>query len=192
MRPATTAPPLTIEPVYDDGVDLTASWGERTHSDIFPAVYRRYRAPANAAEAEDQIQDLAALISAINAQYDEARDQAVGLGLDPTRDRPTKDKLKTIRTARNRHEAIRRAYIHWLAVERGEPLAVSELGVTQYSAKARVELLGATLLTLLDVYLADLDEQVDPVVLHQQLLALRRQLGAVFVTPETPEAGGRA
>lgn len=190
MRPPQSAPPLTIEPVYDDGVDLRATWGERTHGDIFPAVYRRYRAPRDAAEAEEQIRDLAAVITAINAQYDQAREQAVGLGLDPIRDRATKDKLKTIRTARNRHEAIRRAYIHWLALERGEPQPLAELGVTQYSAKARVELLGATLLTLLDVYLADVDEEIDPVVLHQQLLALRNQLSAVFVTPGNQAASG--
>lgn len=180
MRDLNT-PPLAIEPIYDDAIDLTSTWGTRTHEDIFPAVYRRYRAPSDAAEAEQQIRDLAAVINAMNGHYDQAREKAVGLGLDPTRDRPTKDRLKTIRTARNRHEAIRRAYIHWLAQERGEPQSISRLGATQYSAKARVELLGASLLRLMDLYLSDLDAQDDPAVLREQLLALRRDLGAVFV-----------
>ena len=188
--PVTSAPPLTIEPLYDDAVDLTASWGERTHGDIFPAVYRRFRAPHDAVEAEAQIEDLAAVITAINAQYDQARAEAVGLGYDPSRDRPTKDKLKSIRTARNRHEAIRRAYIHWLALERGEPQLLASVGATQYSGKARTELLGASLVTLLDLYLADVNEQVDPQVLRQQLLALRHQLGAVFVANDNTSAGG--
>jgi hypothetical protein len=187
--PVTSAPPLTIEPIYDDAIDLTASWAERTHGDIFPAVYRRYRAPQDAQEAEAQIDDLAAVICAINAQYDQARAEAIGLGLDPNRDRPTKDKLKAIRTARNRHEAIRRAYIHWLAQERGEPQLLPSMGTTQYSAKARVELLGASLLTLLDLYLADVEERLDPQVMHQQLTTLRQQLGAVFMSTEAAETG---
>jgi hypothetical protein len=182
---------LTIEPLYDDAIDLTASWGERTHDDIFPAVYRRFRAPNDAEEAEAQIDDLAAVICAINAQYDQARAEAVGLGLDPSRDRPTKDKLKSIRTARNRHEAIRRAYIHWLAQERGEPQLLASLGATQYSGKARTELLGASLLTLLDLYLADVNEQVDPQVLRQQLLVLRQQLGAVFMASDSGSASSK-
>jgi len=189
--PVTSAPPLTIEPLYDDAIDLTASWGERTHDDIFPAVYRRFRAPNDAEEAEAQIDDLAAVICAINAQYDQARAEAVGLGLDPSRDRPTKDKLKSIRTARNRHEAIRRAYIHWLAQERGEPQLLASLGATQYSGKARTELLGASLLTLLDLYLADVNEQVDPQVLRQQLLVLRQQLGAVFMASDSGSASSK-
>ncbi len=190
MRPpVTSAPPLTIEPDYDDSTDLTATWGNRTHSDIFPAVYRRFRAPRNAEEAETQIIDLAAVISAINAQYDQARAEVIGLGLDPSRDRPTKDKLKTIRTARNRHEAIRRAYIHWLAEERGEPQLLASVGATQYSTKARLELLGTSLLTLLDLSLDDVDGQLDPQVLRQQLLSLRQQLDAVFVSPETSSPG---
>ena len=189
--PVTSAPPLTIEPLYDDAVDLTASWGERTHGDIFPAVYRRFRAPHHAEEAETQIEDLAAVITAINAQYDQARAEAIGLGLDPSRDRPTKDKLKSIRTARNRHEAIRRAYIHWLAQERGEPQLLAAVGATQYSGKARTEVLGASLLTLLDLYLADVEERIDPQVLRQQLRTLQQQLGAVFVPAESSSAGSQ-
>ncbi len=180
----TSAPSLTIKPVYDDGIDLTASWGTRIHPDIFPAVYRRYRAPQDCDEAELQIDDLAAVIVAVNAQYDQARAEAIGLGLDPTRDRPTKDKLKTIRTARNRHEAIRRAYIHWLAEERGVPHLLPSVGATQYSTKARVELLGTSLRTLLDLYLDDVNEQVSPAVLRKQLLLVRQQLDAVFVSPD--------
>jgi hypothetical protein len=186
--PVTSAPPLTIEPVYDDAIDLTSTWGTRTHTDIFPAVYRRFRAPRDTDEAETQIDDLGAVITAINAQYDQARAEAIGLGLDPSRDRPTKDKLKTIRTARNRHEAIRRAYIHWLAEERGEPQLLPSVGATQYSTKSRLELLGTTVLTLLDLYLDDVNEQVNPEVLRQQLRVLRQQLDAVFINSEDHRA----
>ncbi len=185
----TSAPPLTIEPIYDETTDLTDSWGERVHPDIFPAVYRRFRAPRNADEAEIQIDNLAAVINAINAQYDQARAEAVGLGIDPSRDRPTKDKLKTIRTARNRHEAIRRAYIHWLAEERGQPQLLPSVGATQYSTKARIELLGTSLIALLDLYLDDVDDRLDPQVLRQQLMTLRQQLNAVFVSTDVGTAG---
>lgn len=190
--PMNSAPPLTIEPDYGDGVDLTASWGTRTHADAFPAIYRRFRAPESSSEAEVQISDLAVMIQAINAQYDQARAEAVGLGLDPARDQPTKDKLKSIRTARNRYEATRRAYIHWLAEERGQPQILPSVGATQYSTKARLELLGATLVTLLDLYLDDVNEQINSQVLRQRLLVMRQQLDAVFVSPKASDTDTEA
>lgn len=191
MRPPSDLPPLTIETVYDDGVDFTETWGDRRHNDIFPAVYRRHRAPHDPAEAEQQIEDLAVVITRLNGQYDQARQDAIGLGLDPTRDRPTKDRLKVIRSARNRYEAVRRAYIHWLAIERGEPQLLPSLGATQYSGKARIELLGSVVLTLLDAYLADLEGEVDPQVLRPQLQLLRQQLAAVFVCNDATAVGER-
>lgn len=171
-----------IEPVYDDSVDLTDTWVERRHEDIFPAVYRRWRAPLDREECEAMINDLAELIVRINDQYDETRQQAITLGLNPTQDRPTKDKLKSIRSARNRYEAVRRAYIHWLACEDGNSDAVPVLGVTQYSGKARTEALGAAMKKLLEVYIADLNGEEDDQALLRELLVLKRQLESVFVS----------
>lgn len=171
-----------IEAVYDDAIDLTDTWGELKHPDIFPAVYRRWRAPKNTEECQQMISDLAKLIVCINEQYSESREQAMRLGINPMHDRPTKDKLKTIRSARNRYEAVRRAYIHWLSCKEGDSNVIPETGVTQYSAKARLDALAAAVKKLLEVYIADLSDEEDSEKMLDELIRLRRQLEAVFVT----------
>lgn len=171
-----------IEAVYDDNIDLTSSWGENKHPDIFPAVYRRWRAPHDKEECEQMISDLAELIVCINTQYDETREQAMRLGLNPMQDRPTKDKLKSIRSARNRYEAVRRAYIHWLSCVEGEDSVIPQTGVTQYSSKARVEALASAVKKLLEIYIADLSDEEDSEKMLTELIRLRRQLEAVFVS----------
>lgn len=165
-----------IQPVYEDGIDLTHTWGDRLHGDIFPAVYRRYRAPKSVSECEQMISDLATVVSSIADQYESARGEAIGLGLDPVRDRATKDKLKVIRTARNRYEAIRRAYIHWLAVEQGEPVGLSVIGATQLSTRGRIDLLGQAMLQLVDLYIADLDESKSTAEIKELLHSLKQRL----------------
>lgn len=176
---------LTIPPLYTEDADFTASWGDRRHGDIFPAVYRRYRAPFHAAEAQQQIDELAEVITGLNSLYEQTCTKAIGLGIDHRRDQPTKDRLKQIRTNRNRHEAVRRAYIHWLATEQGSPLSLPELGVTQLSAKSRQELLGASVLRLVELYLADLRGDTSTPQLEEQLEQLHRELTGVFaVSPD--------
>lgn len=179
MRNQTTT---IIEPVYDDSIDLTTTWEERIHQDIFPAVYRRWRAPNDHKECEAMISDLAELIICINDQYDETRQQAMTLGLNPSQDRPTKDKLKSIRSARNRYEAVRRAYIHWLSCEEGNGDAVPILGFTQYSGKARTEALGAAMKKLIELYIVDLSGAENDQSTIEELLVLKRQLESVFVS----------
>lgn len=181
--PSTNEP--IIQPVYDDSVDLTGTWGDRTCEGIFPAVYRRYRAPIDAEECKQMIEDLGNIVQAINDQYDSARSQAIAIGLHPGRDRPTKDKLKTIRTARNRNEAIRRAYIHWLSVEGGQPLELPTLRATQFSIKARIDTLAAALAKVVDLYIADLSSADDETAILKELKLLRQQLDAVFVSTDS-------
>lgn len=183
MTSAMRSPDTTIQPVYDDQIDLTHTWGDRLHGDIFPAVYRRYRAPVSISECEQMIADLADVVTFISDQYEAARKEAIGLGLDPVRDRATKDKLKVVRTARNRYEAIRRAYIHWLAVEQGGPVGLSVIGATQLSTKARMDLLGQAIMRLIDLYIEDLDETKSVADVKESLQLLRQQLDAAFVTP---------
>jgi hypothetical protein len=171
-----------IAPIYDDAIDLTGTWGDFKHPDIFPAVYRRWRAPKSSNECQKMIEDLAGLIVCINTQYDEARGQAIRLGLNPMHDTLTKDKLKSIRSARNRYEAVRRAYIHWLSCTEGDENVLPETGVTQYSAKARLDALAGAVKKLLEVYIADLSDEADSEKMLDELIRLRRQLEAVFVT----------
>jgi hypothetical protein len=176
-----TALKPVIEPVYDDSIDLTSSWADRKHADIFPAVYRRWRAPVSVEECGEMIEDLAAIIVAINDQYDDARRQAFTLGLNPNSDTPTKDKLKSIRSARNRYEAVRRAYIHWLSCETGQPSGLIETGRTQYSSKVRTEALAAAVKKLLEIYIQDLTGHSDNTAMLEELKLLQKQLEAVFV-----------
>lgn len=176
------SPDTAIQPVYDDRVDLTCTWGERVHGDIFPAVYRRYRAPHDSTECEQMIADLAGIVTSVGEQYEVARREAIGLGLDPVRDRATKDKLKVIRTARNRYEAIRRAYIHWLAIETGEPVGLPVIGATQLSTKARLDLLAQAMTQLINVYIEDLEEVRSTGETKAMLLSIKQQLDAAFAS----------
>lgn len=182
MSSAMRSQETTIKPVYDDQIDLTHTWGDRLHGDIFPAVYRRYRAPSNASECEKMIADLADVITSINDQYEATRQSAIGLGLDPLRDRATKDKLKIIRTARNRHEAIRRAYIHWLAIENGKPVGLQTVGATQLGTRARVDFLAQAVMELIDLYIKEMDETKTLDEVRESLYTLKRGLSAMFVS----------
>lgn len=170
-----------ISPVYEDNVDLTSTWLDRCHQDIFPSVYKRYRAPVGNQECEQMIQDLTEMIKNLNDQYEETRNAAYSLCLDPGRDRPTKDKLKGIRTARNRHEAIRRAYLHWLSIENNEPINVPVTGVTQFSTQKRIEILASTVNKFINIYLRDLSDQSNSNDLQAELNQLQKQLQVVFV-----------
>jgi hypothetical protein len=170
-----------IEPVYDDSVDLTYTWKELQHPDIFPAVYRRWRAPVDAVECRQMIGDLADLIVSINTQYDETKEQAGALGINPMQDRPTKDKLKTIRSARNRYEAVRRAYIHWLSSTEDGESVLPQTGATQYSAKARMEALASVVKKMLTIYISDLGGEEDNEKMLDELIYIRKQLDAIFV-----------
>ena len=170
-----------IQPDYEG--DHTETWKDKTHPDIFPAVYRRYRAPVDEDECRQMISDLGALIVLINDQYNDTRAQAVNLGIDPTRDIPTKDKLKTIRSARNRYEAVRRAYIHWSTSE-SIATTVKPIGKTQYSTNDRINALADGLKKLADVMIADFNGEDADDKLLSELVLLRKQLEAVFVSAE--------
>lgn len=170
-----------IEPDYEG--DHTESWKDKTHPDIFPAVYKRYRAPANEQECAQMVSDLSALIVLINDQYNDARNEAVKLGMDPARDIPTKDKLKTIRSARNRYEAVRKAYIHWGASESG-PSIVKTIGKTQYNTNDRLNALADGLKKITDLLIADFNGEEADDKLLSELVLLRKQLEVVFVSAE--------
>ena len=170
-----------IQPDYEG--DHTETWGEMQHPDIFPAVYTRYRAPLDESECTQMISDLGALIKLINDQYNDTRTQAVNLGINPAYDVPTKDKLKTIRSARNRFEAVRRAYIHWNTNE-ADPGVVKSIGKTQYSTKDRLDALADGLKKVTDVLIADFNGEESNDQLLTELIFLRKQLEAVFVSAE--------
>lgn len=172
---------ILIEPDFIQGSDHTETWGDILHPDIFPAVYRTYRAPVDRDECEEQIKDLGGLIREINDQYEEVRANAIKLGLDPNRDRPTRDQLKRIRSGRNRAEAARRAYLFWL--EGGDLSAcVKQTGRTQYSLEARINTLADALKQVVDIYIKDVSGEEVEVSIGEELALLRRQLEAVFAS----------
>jgi len=179
-------PQPLIPPCYEAGADHTSSWEDCQHADIFPAVYRQYRAPLSISEAQRQVQSLTKLLQHHADEYNQTRHAAVVSGLNPRSEPTVRRELRLLRDLSNRYEAVRRAYMHWIAVKKGKPELVPERGVTQYSAKARMELLGSTLLSLMDLYCSDLEQSLDSQQVRQQLLDLKTQLGAVFL-PETLE-----
>lgn len=168
-----------IQPDYDG--DHTESWADKRHPDIFPAVYRRYQAPVDEEECQQMVSDLSALIVLINDQYNDTRAQAVSLGMNPASDLPTKNKLKTIRSARNRYEAVRRAYIHWLSAGAGTEL-VRSIGKTQYNNRDRLDAMADGLKRLTDIVTADLRGEEPEEDLLSALELLRNQLEVVFVS----------
>jgi hypothetical protein len=170
-----------IQPDYEG--NHTETWKDKRHPDIFPAVYRRYRAPEDAGECEQMVRDLSELITLINDQYNEVRDQSLRLGIEPSRDLPTKERLKQIRSARNRHEAIRRAYIFWMSDKKDASEIVRPIGKTQYSTRDRIDAVAAGLKKVTDVLIADLSGESSDQDLLGELVLLRRQLEVVFVSP---------
>jgi len=170
-----------IQPDYEG--DHTETWKDKRHPDIFPAVYRRYRAPEDVEECEQMVRDLGELITLINDQYNEVRSQSLELGIEPSRDPPTRDRLKQIRSARNRYEAVRRAYIFWMSSEKDAGEIVKPIGKTQYSTKDRIDAVAAGLKKVTDVLIADLSGESSDQDLLGELVLLRRQLEVVFVSP---------
>lgn len=167
-----------IPPDYD--FDHTAEWKGYEHASIFPAVYSRYRVPVDESECERQIESLTDLITAINDQYQDVRNQAYEVGLSPSRDRPTKDRLKSIKSARTRYEAVRRAYSHWLCVKRGVPTNVSLEKGTQYSLHTKIDILAGALKEVLDLYLDDLSASDSQEGLSSRAHSLKSRLETVF------------
>lgn len=169
---------LVISPDYDS--DHTEEWKGYEHSSIFPAVYSRYRVPVDEDECERQVQSLTDLITAVNDQYQDVRNQAYEVGLSPSADRPTKDRLKSIKSARTRYEAVRRAYSHWLCVKRGVPTNVSLDKGTQYSLHTKIEILAAGLKEITTLYLDDLSGLDGERGLAERLESLKSRLETVF------------
>lgn len=167
----------------DFEADFTSEWDGYTHQTIFPSVYRRYRAPISEQECQDQIDSLTELITSVNDQYDEVREEAFRAGLTPATDPPTKAKLKSMKSARTRYEAVRRAYIHWLCLKRGEPSSVVLREGTQMSTNAKINALSSALKVLISVYLDDLLEGDNEEGLIERLATIKKQLDAVFATP---------
>lgn len=175
MRPTIE---LTIKADYEG--DHTESWGNARHPDIFPSVYQRYRAPQTPSECKRMVDDLTALVSEISDSYEQTRQNAINLGINPLHDTATKDSLKRIKNARFRNEAIRRAYIHWLTVQTGDASGLPVLGRTQLGKAARLDLLAASVIRLCDLYEADVKEQIKTDDLLAELDGLRTQLKAFF------------
>lgn len=169
-----------IQPDYEG--DHTQSWADKRHPDIFPSVYKRYRAPADTEECEQMVRDLGELITLINDQYSDVRAQSLNLGIDPGRDIPTRDRLKQIRSARNRYEAVRRAYIFWMSSEQDGVEVVKPIGKTQYNTNDRINAVADGLKKVTEVLIADLSGESNDQELLGELVLLRKQLEAVFVS----------
>lgn len=182
-------PPLKIAANFDEHSDLTHTWKGRLHADIFPAIYRRYRAPLDKEEAEQQIADLAAAIQELGRRFEQEKTSTHALGLD-SKSSPIWKSIKELRTLRNRYEAARRAYLHWLALENGDPEPLPVLGRTQYSDKTRLELLAQAVTSLINLYASDLSEERSNAELKEELQSLRQQLHVVFAAPPSKRPGG--
>lgn len=184
-------PPLRIAASFDHDIDLTDTWAGRIHPDIFPAIYRRYRAPLNVEEARRQIDDLGAAIEELNRRFELEKTSANSLGLR-SKSNPIWKSIKELRTLRNRYEAARRAYLHWLALENGDPELLPVLGVTQYSGKTRLDLLVQAVITLVNLYASDLNDERSSMELAQKLESLKQHLQAVFTTCSRDALGNHA
>lgn len=177
---------MIIRPDYES--DFTATWGKRKHSDLFPAVYRNWRAPVDLAECRKMINDLSSQVARGNDLYESTRMALIRAG-DKTLSRPTsKDQLKKIRTWRNRYTAVHKAYVHWEMVEMGAVKGVKTIGVTQLGTTAKLNALAQAVKTLINLYHGDLCDIKGNEEVIEELALLRNNLDVIFVD-DTPAPG---
>lgn len=135
-----TAPRQRIRLIENDGVDHTASWGERVTKSVQHQIYMHVEAPRNRREAEQRRQEALLSLESIRADQDARRARAIAEGRDPGTDRVFQDTFARSERARRHWISLLQAIEHWLTFE-PEPSAEDELAQLKSGLLELVELI---------------------------------------------------